>query len=227
MAGRLRALSRGEVRALDRRAEKEAGLSTAILMENAGHGAAAWLIPRLRPGGGVVVACGPGNNGGDGAVVARHLDGAGFDVRVVWFAAPSEIRGDASAQRLILARSEIQQMHFADPEPGSLDALWQGTDWIVDALLGTGLTRPLEGPMAWAVDALNRSGRPILSLDLPSGLDADTGQPQGDAVRATATATFVAPKKGFAQPAAAPYLGEVVVVPIGVPRALLIPFLVD
>src|ERR687885_523314 len=72
-------------------------------------------------------------------------------------------------------------------------------DWVVDALLGTGLTRPVEGPLRGVIEALNRSGKPVLALDLPSGLDSDTGQPQGVAVRAKATATFVAPKLGFAR----------------------------
>lgn len=221
MSGEIRALSRAEVRSIDARAERELGIPTLVLMENAGRGAADWLTARLRPGASVVVACGPGNNGGDGAVVARHLDGRGFDVRVVWLTPAESIRGDAAAQRRILDRSGIEQMHFEAPDAGSLDALWEGHDWVVDALLGTGLTRPVEGGLAAAVEAINRSGRPVLSLDLPSGLDADTGRPLGVAVRAAATATFVAPKLGFSRPGAPDYLGEVVVVDIGVPRMLL------
>ena len=98
---------------------------------------------------------------------------------------------------------------------------------MVDALLGTGLTRPVEGTLQAVIEAMNRSGKPILALDLPSGLDADSGQPLGVAVRAQATVTFVAPKLGFAAPGADAYTGKVTVVDIGVPRALLQPYHVN
>jgi NAD(P)H-hydrate epimerase len=94
-------------------------------------------------------------------------------------------------------------------------------DWVIDGLLGTGLTRPVEGSLQTVIAAMNRSAKPILAIDLPSGLDADTGQPQGIAVRATTTATFVAPKVGFCQPGSDAYTGPVRVLEIGVPRRLL------
>ena len=97
---------------------------------------------------------------------------------------------------------------------------------MVDGLFGTGLTRPVEGVLRTVIEAMNDSGKPILALDLPSGLDADTGIPLGVAVRARATATFVAPKLGFAAPGAEAYTGEVAVIDIGLPRRLLKPFLV-
>jgi NAD(P)H-hydrate epimerase len=106
-----------------------------------------------------------------------------------------------------------------------LEALIAEADWVVDALLGTGLTRPVQGLLHSAIASMNRSGKPILALDLPSGLDADSGQPLGVAVRARATVTFVAPKSGFSAPGAGAYTGEVAVVEIGVPRCLLEPFL--
>ena len=108
--------------------------------------------------------------------------------------------------------------------PAGSTPCWSGADWVVDGLLGTGLTRPVEGTLRAAIEALNRSGKPVLALDLPSGLDADTGRPLGAAVRARATATFVAPKLGFAAPGAGDFTGEVAVVDIGVPRCLLEPF---
>lgn len=222
----VRPLSRAEVRSIDVRAAEELGLPTLVLMENAGRGAADWLRRRL--GGGsarVVVACGPGNNGGDGGVVARHLDAWGLSVHVVWFAKEDSIRGDAAVQRDILARSGFDQETWPDEvDPARLDGLFGSADWIIDGLLGTGLTRPVESPLRAVIEAVNRSGKPVLALDLPSGLDADSGQPQGVAVRATATLTFVAPKLGFAQPGADQFTGEVQVVEIGVPRRLLEPF---
>jgi NAD(P)H-hydrate epimerase len=229
---RLRPLSRDEVRGIDARAAGEFGMPTLVLMENAGRGAADLLRERAGAAKGpdpvrVLVLCGPGNNGGDGGVVARHLDLWGFAVRVVWFADPGALRGDAAVQWAVLDRSGFDQRAWDDDpatNPGRLDALLAGADWVVDGLLGTGLTRPVEGALRAAIEAVNRSGKPVLALDLPSGLDADQGVPLGVAVRARVTATFVAPKLGFEAPGASGYTGEVVVVDIGAPRRLLEPF---
>jgi NAD(P)H-hydrate epimerase len=253
MGIRLRPLSRQEVRALDAQAVTDLVLPTLILMENAGRGAAALLLelvvqseqkrltsavsqaafapplqaplPTLRLPR-VLILCGPGNNGGDGGVVARHLDSWGFPVQVVWFAREVELRGDAEIQWEILKRAGVDQIAWSDAtdeaaQPDALDALIEKADWLVDGLLGTGLTRPIEGLLRLVVEAVNRSCKPILALDLPSGLDADRGVPLGVAIRAQATATFVAPKLGFSAPGAPDYTGEVVVVDIGLPRCLL------
>jgi NAD(P)H-hydrate epimerase len=222
----VRPLSRQEVRSIDRRAAEELGLPLVVLMENAGRGAAHLLREAAgadRPR--VLVACGAGNNGGDGGVLARHLDAWGFPVRAAWFGRPEKLTNDAFLQWRILTKSGIAQVAWdgsADPAP--LDDLMAGADWIVDALLGTGLSRPVEGLMLAVIEAINRSGRPVLALDLPSGLDCDTGQVLGAAVRATLTATFVAPKLGFSAPAASEFLGDVRVVDIGLPRKVLEPF---
>ena len=218
----VRPLSRDEVRGIDARAAGEFGVPTLVLMENAGRGAAELLRAELAPGSRVLILCGPGNNGGDGGVVARHLDAWGVPVRVVWFVAPKNLRGDAAVQFQILERSRIDQSHCIDDSGDpALDDLFAKADWVVDGLLGTGLTRAVEGTLRAAIEAINRSGRPVLALDLPSGLDADRGLPLGTAVHATITATFVAPKLGFSSPGASAYLGTVKVVDIGVPRALL------
>lgn len=222
----LRPMSREELRGLDARAEA-IGLPTVVLMENAGRGAAAWLRERAAgPSARVAIICGPGNNGGDGAVAARHLDGWGFAVRVVWLAAPERLRGDAATQWRILDAAGIRQESWTDDplDPARLDGLFAAADWVVDALLGTGLTRPVEGPLRVAIEAMNRAGKPVVALDLPSGLDADTGHPLGAAVRATATLTFAAAKRGFSAPGAAACTGDVAVVDIGLPRKLLEPY---
>ena len=215
-----RPLSREEVRSLDVLAADEFGLPTLVLMENAGRGAAVRLVELA--GGStprVLILCGPGNNGGDGGVVARHLDALGWDVSLLWLADPETIRGDARVQREILERSGVPQQ--AGPAPDDLEARIAGADWLVDGLLGTGLTRPVEGSLRDAIEAMNRSGRPILALDLPSGLDADSGRPLGVAVRARTTVTFAARKLGFDAPGASGYTGDVTVVDIGLPGALL------
>ena len=254
----LRPLSRHEVRRLDEQAVNELRLPTLILMENAGRGAAGWLAelvgavppdargrlftlspsvstsdlprgPALPP---VLVLCGPGNNGGDGGVVARHLNAWGFPVRVVWFTRKDQLQGDAALQWAILEKSGIEQSIWFDANIGEseldstqLAKILADANWLVDGLLGTGLSRPVEGPLRTVIEAMNRSGKPIFALDLPSGLDSDTGQPLGAAVHARATATFVATKLGFSAPGADVYTGEVAIIDIGLPRCLLEPYL--
>ena len=153
MMKRLRPLSRQEIRQLDVQAARDLELPTLILMENAGRGAAAWLTELA---GGVpehpriLILCGPGNNGGDGGVVARHLDAWGYPVQIVWFAHRAQLRGDAERQWIILERSGVDQtawfdIHPPEPRPAELDSLLSGADWLVDGLLGTGLTRPSRG----------------------------------------------------------------------------------
>ncbi len=217
-----RSLSRQEVRSLDVLAAEEFGLPTLVLMENAGRGAADRLVA-LAGGSSprVLILCGPGNNGGDGGVVARHLDALGWDVSVLWLADSETIRGDARIQWEILGRSGVPQQSDPAPALDDIDARIAGADWLVDGLLGTGLTRPVAGPLLAAIEAMNQSGRPILALDLPSGLDADSGRPLGAAVRATATVTFAARKLGFDAPGALDDTGPVTVVDIGLPGSLL------
>lgn len=218
----MRALRRDEVRAIDAVAAGRFGLPTLVLMENAGRGAAEWLIPRLGTGHALVL-CGPGNNGGDGGVVARWLDLAGATVRCVWYADPTRLAPDAAVQHRIVASAGIEPHDRPGPvDRAELERWLSAADWVVDGLLGTGLSRPVEGPLRQVIEALNAAGKPVLALDLPSGLDADTGQPLGLAVRATATVSFVAPKVGFAAPGASDWTGPVRVVPIGVPRRLLV-----
>jgi NAD(P)H-hydrate epimerase len=224
-------LSRNEVRSIDARALDELGLPTLVLMENAGRGAAAWLRDHAGDAGSlrVLVVCGRGNNGGDGGVVARHLDAWGYAVKVVWLARADRVHGDAAVQANIVWKAGIEQTFLDDVGSGDLgrfEAMVAEAGWVVDGLLGTGLERPVEGAFRAAIEALNRSGRPILALDLPSGLDADSGRPLGEAVRARATATFVAPKLGFSAPGARDYTGEVAVIDIGVPRRILEPYLI-
>lgn len=217
-------LAAAEVREIDRRAIEEYGLPGIALMENAGRGCAELLLARGVHGP-VVVCCGPGNNGGDGFVIARHLELAGCDVRVLLCADPGRLRGDAAVNARVLQRSGLPvETLTTAPPPEVLDARLQPAEWIVDALLGTGSRGAVREPLRSAVAAINRSGRRVLAVDLPSGLDADTGVPGDPCVRADVTATFVAWKRGFAAATAPAYLGEVVVIGIGVPRRLLAEF---
>ena len=219
-------LSREQVRELDRRAIDGFGVPGLVLMENAGRGCAELLMrlnPDRRP---TVVLCGPGNNGGDGFVIARHLDNHGWPVDTQVIAACSRTGGDAEVNFDILFPAGVS---FTQYHPGHFDercldrVRWRVAEagWVVDALFGTGLARPLGEPYAGVVDAVNAAGQPVLAVDLPSGLDCDTGEPLGPCVRATHTATFVAPKRGFLNPASQAWTGEVHVIDIGAPRKLI------
>jgi NAD(P)H-hydrate epimerase len=216
-------LSRAEVRDLDRRAIHEFGVPGVVLMENAGRGAAELLL-RLNPDRQrVLVLCGPGNNGGDGFVMARHLQNAGVEVDLLLFGSLEQLTPDAKVNGLVWQKSgPLRTVPIDKPLDADVRRVIDGAPgWIVDALFGTGLTRPLGPPIDDAVAAVNASGRPVLAADIPSGLDCDTGEPLGPTMKATYTATFVALKKGYLNPKAKPWVGEVHVLDIGAPKKLL------
>ncbi len=217
-------LTREQVREIDRRAIKEFGLSGLVLMENAGRGCAELLLPQ-KPVGPVVICCGKGNNGGDGYVIARHLDMAGLNVQILLLVDPAELKGDARANFEIARKLGLP---IETPEGRAVEALclcwaehFARAAWIVDCLLGTGTQGTITEPYRSAIETINQSGRPVLAVDLPSGMDCDTGEPLGVCIKAAMTATFVALKPGFLKPVAQPYLGQVEVVPIGIPPARL------
>jgi NAD(P)H-hydrate epimerase len=213
-------ISRDQARALDRRAIDELGLPGVVLMENAGRNIAEWLHG-LGIAGTVVICCGPGNNGGDGFVIARHLDNAGVAVRVLLFADPETLKGDAALNYRVLTNGGVAVETLIAPTDVHLRTLLHGCDWVVDALFGSGQRGPLRPPFDRVVAAINASRARVMAVDLPSGLDCDSGRPQESTVRATHTATIAAEKIGFAAPAAREYLGVVNVIDMGVPRRLL------
>jgi NAD(P)H-hydrate epimerase len=218
-----KSLTRAEVREIDRRAIEEYGLPGIVLMENAGRGAAE-LLHGLAPGATVVIVCGKGNNAGDGFVIARHLENLGHEVRLLLAGEPAELRGDAAIAWRVAETAGILAQRLASATPAEWEQALANADWIVDALLGTGASGAPRGAIATAIDAVNAAGRRgarVLAVDLPSGLDCDTGTAAGACVRAAVTVTFVAPKVGFAAVAAKPLIGELHVVGIGAPRALL------
>jgi NAD(P)H-hydrate epimerase len=217
----MRPLSRAEVREVDRRAIEEYGMSGLVLMENAGRGCVDTLC-RLGCGGPVAVVCGKGNNAGDGFVIARHLDLRAVPVRIVLLGSASDMRGDAAANYAIIARCTVPivdlSQHF---DVTQFDEQLAGAEWIVDALLGTGAAGTPRPPMDAAIRRLNAASAKRLAVDLPSGLDCDSGEPGDPTFRANHTCTFVAAKTGFSNPKAAPYLGQVHVLDIGAPRRVL------
>lgn len=219
-------LTRDEVRELDRRAIEGFGVPGVVLMENAGRGCAE-LLMRLNPDRQpTVILCGPGNNGGDGFVIARHLDNAGWSVIVCLFADPTRLTGDAAVMYRIITNSPIRVDVLAEPDSWQkhgavIDPEWWEGGWVVDALFGTGLSRPLAAPFPKLFDTVRRSKCPVFAVDIPSGLDSNTGEALGAALPARLTATFVAPKVGFSRPSAQGYIGEVHVIDIGAPRVLV------
>jgi len=218
-------LSRTAVREIDRRAIEEFGLPGIALMENAGRGAAE-RINEAVPTGSAVILCGKGNNGGDGYVIARHLELLGWQVAVLTAVPLTALSGDAAINAEVAKRSGIAITCLADAEQAQWrEAIGEPTV-LVDALLGTGASGAPRGAIATAIEAINeiRSANEacmVCAIDLPSGLDCDSGQAAGACVRADLTITFVAPKLGFQEPTAAPFLGRVEVVGIGAPACLL------
>jgi NAD(P)H-hydrate epimerase len=225
-------LTREQCRQIDRIAIEEYGISGLVLMENAGRGCVD-VLERLGIDGPVVILCGKGNNAGDGFVIARHVEIRGYICRVALLSPKQELRGDAAANFAILQKTSIQVIDVTEQRAGSsststksdllsrLDAEAKDATWIIDALLGTGATGDPRPPFDTAIDWMNRHSAKKLAVDVPSGLDCDTGQPAANTVRADHTCTFAAMKIGFTQPCAKPYTGAIHVCDIGVPPRLV------
>ena len=213
-----RPLPADAVRELDRRAIEDFGLPGVVLMENAGRGAAALALEMLGPSRGpVVILAGRGNNGGDGYVLARHLANAGVLTRTFVLAPFDKITGDALVNLTVIRRLglPVTSVSLEADEPLVVEALDRAA-LVVDALLGTGARGEVRDPFRRAIELINRSAKPVLALDIPSGLDSDTGEVLGVAVDADLTATFLCPKLGLSRADGPRYAGRVVVVDIGV-----------
>ena len=206
-----------QMREMDRRTIEDYGVPGLVLMENAALRVVDIIAERFGPlkGKRIAVVCGKGNNGGDGLAIARHLATRfGAKVSVHLTAEPSEYEGDA-AENYKMASAFGLDIRPVFPD------LYRGIDLIVDALLGTGIHGGVEGNLAEIISAMNDEHRPIVAVDVPSGLDADTGDVQGACVRATLTVTFVLPKIGLMVYPGAEYVGELVVADIGMPRQVM------
>ena len=220
-------LSRAQIQQIDALAVERYGIPSLILMENAGRGAAEVIHQRYGPDGRAVVFCGSGNNGGDGCVIARHLHNHGWVVRVIITKDPAGMSPDMATNFRIIERMglEIFQLPAQTPDVNSLNVVrdWISPDDIViDALLGTGFRGEVREPLAGLVDRINRAGaRAVVAIDVPSGLDCETGVPSAATLCADLTITFVALKKGFVEAGTKRFLGSIEVVSIGAPRELI------
>jgi len=217
-------LTRDQVRQVDQLAIEQLGIPGIVLMENAARNAAAQAMAILPPpsaagcsgesGGRVIILCGGGNNGGDGYAIARLLHNAGFEVTIHATKDPAALTGDAATNARIARKMKLPIN--MSPLPDLSEA-----DLLIDALLGTGFIGQVRPEMASIITSMNASKTLILAVDVPSGLDCDTGQPAATTVRAATTVTFVAQKVGFAADSAKAYLGRVVVADIGTPPSLI------
>jgi NAD(P)H-hydrate epimerase len=212
-------LDRAGVRSVDRAAVEEYGVPSIVLMENAARALAQEALAMLAEADGDValIICGSGNNGGDGWALARHLHNAGVSPVVAPLGAP-RAGTDAAVNAAICRRMEI-----AEIAPDRLDDV-PSPALVVDAIFGTGLDRPVAGAAADAIAWINAWGGPVLAVDIPSGMDGDTGRALGVMVRATCTVSFVGAKPGFAAPGASDATGRVVIGDIGAPRELTLRF---
>ena len=208
------------IRQIDAAAVQELGIPGLLLMENAARGACE-VLQSQKPNGRILIACGPGNNGGDGLAVARLLAADGIESQVYLIREGKTLTADAQSNLGFLDRCGISVVE-TDAESLQIAVSQLTTeDWFVDALLGTGISGTLRSPYFEIVEAVNLSAARVLAVDVPSGLDSETGEPCGVAVRADVTVTFVASKVGFRFEHALPYLGSVVVRHIGVPQKWL------
>ena len=208
-------LSRESMRAFDAHAIQQ-GIPGSVLMENAGRGAAERIETKYDRAYHFAIVCGTGNNGGDGFVVARHLARHGRRVSVFLVGDAAKIAGDARAafDGWVAAGGSVQ------PANDALRTNLAASDVIIDAIFGTGLNREVSSQVAAVIETVNASRAPRVALDVPSGLDADTGAPLGGAVRAHLTITFAFGKKGLYSPQGRAYAGEIEIVPIGVQPVL-------
>ncbi|MGD0622612.1 MAG: NAD(P)H-hydrate dehydratase [Thermacetogeniaceae bacterium] len=220
----MRLVKAAVMRSLDQEAGRRYGIPGIVLMENAGLSVVQYLLGRFwehRPAGRkVLILAGPGNNGGDGLVVGRHLYNRGAGVEVLLTAAPDSYGGDAAVNLKIVSATGIAHWVFDadgfDRLAGALDR----ADLIVDALFGTGFRGMPEEPMATLIRMVNAVGKPVLAVDLPSGMEADTGVVAGACIRADLTVTLGLPKLGLYLDPGAGYAGEVVVGDISFPPGL-------
>lgn len=214
-------MTRDQVRALDAWAINTLGIPGVVLMENAGRGCAELIEEKLKglAAPKVCIFCGTGNNGGDGYVIARQLINSGFEATVVVCGDRGKIKGDAKINLDILERMG-QPVESLNPAQGDTAArvadFAAGAEVLVDSLFGTGLSGQMRDGYRRLIEGLNACECPILAVDIPSGLDCDTGRPLGAAIEASWTVTFVAVKKGFTFARATRYTGEIFVASIGI-----------
>ncbi len=207
-----------QVRVIDRLAAEEYAMPTIVLMENASANAARMILGEFSElaNPSAAIFCGPGNNGGDGFAVGRHLHNAGWSVHIIRAVPPEKIKGDALVNYTI-----VSKMGLAISGAETAESVLTRADVVVDALLGTGSTGKARPPIDGLIEKINACDKPVVSLDIPSGLDCVEGKACEPTIRAWHTITFVAVKDIFLLPSVEPYVGRLHVAQIGVPIELI------
>jgi NAD(P)H-hydrate epimerase len=225
-------LTRKQLKELDRKSIEEYGIPAIVLMENAGRALASesmQLIKRIKNPYAYVI-CGQGNNGGDGLVAARHLFNNGVKVNIIYTGIIKEgmhKEGEAGVNLRAVLKMKIPISDaYGRSVGGGKEFIkykpdFKKADVIIDAIFGIGLIRKIKGILKDLIELINKSGKPIIAADVPSGLDCDTGRPLGVVVKARKTVTFGAPKIGFKKKEAKKYIGKIFVADIGIPTFLL------
>ncbi|MCR9117475.1 MAG: NAD(P)H-hydrate epimerase [bacterium] len=214
-------LSLQQARRYDALAIEKYGIPGIVLMENAARGCCDRLLDE-RPTGEIAIVCGGGNNAGDGFAIARRLDLLGLSVKLVTLKPTDQLTGDAATNYQIAAKSGISQVAIsADSSDEEINAALGEAEWIIDAMLGAGAAGDPRPPFDRVIEIINSHPSRKFAVDLPSGLDGDTGQPGEPTLIADITCTFVAGKRGLFQPSAQPFVGDLAIVDIGAPPGLL------
>lgn len=219
----MKVVTNQQMKEIDRKAIEEYGISGLTLMENAGLRIFQNLkdiYPNLRLQK-IIIFAGSGNNGGDGFVVARHLFNYGTKVKVLLLSPFNKIKGEARANLTIIDKMGIELIEVETVKQEEIQESIQNSDLIIDAILGTGLQGRLTGSQAKITDLINIADKEVVAVDVPSGLNADTGKIEGPCVKATHTITLALPKIGLLLYPGASYAGKITVEDIGIPSHLL------
>ncbi len=219
----MRPVTAAQMREIERRTIEEYGIASYELMEKAGEAVAEETTPLAgSPPKKILILAGKGNNGGDGLVAARSLHEKGYSVQILLFSEGKKLKADPARNFAANAKlgipCRIVGEHFAWE---TVPELLREPEVVIDALFGVGLDKPLGEPYRGLIEALNKEKKKVVSVDIPSGLDSDTGKVLGVCVRAAVTVTMGLPKKGFYEGAGPRVTGKVVVADIGIPRELL------
>lgn len=217
-----------EMREIEERAFREYGISSLILMEHAGTCIADIsernFLSHSRPepqASRILVLCGKGNNGGDGFVAARHLFNRGHEIDIFLAGSGDDLQGDALTNFKIAEKLGVSICRDAQNKLSQLEFALQESDLVIDALFGTGLDRPVEGTMLGIIKTVNAVGKPVLAADIPSGLHSGTGEALPVVIQAKATAVLGLPKAGLYTGSGPASAGQIYLVDIGLPKALL------
>jgi NAD(P)H-hydrate epimerase len=214
-------LTAEQAKDVDRRLREEFGISTLVLMENAGRAVADEAAAMCRKGRKIAIFCGKGNNGGDGFVAARHLMTRGIKTDIFLAGTAEDVRNEAKVNLNIIVALGHEIITVTETSLSSVSCRMKGYGLMIDALLGVGLKGDVAGIFKDLIDMINASGTRVLAVDIPSGLDATTGKILGSCVRADTTVTFIAPKQGMEAGDGPKVCGRIIVKDLGVPADII------